>query len=123
MKRDMDLVRRILLDVESAPREMNLGDFKYGGKTDNEVGYHIDLLVYHGLLDADVKKDWGGDYILATVSGLTWDGCDYLDAIRDNTGWAKTKKAIKDTVGNTTMAIIKEVASAVAKNAIFAALG
>jgi hypothetical protein len=34
MKRDMDLVRRILLDVEAADREMGLGDFDYDGKTE-----------------------------------------------------------------------------------------
>lgn len=123
MKRDMDLVRRILLDVESAPREVSLGDFDYEGKAENEVGYHIELLVHHGLIDASVKKDWGGDYILATVNGLTWDGYDYLDAIRDTKVWTKTKKVIKETVGSTTMAIIKETASAIARQTILSSLG
>ena len=27
---------------------------------------------------------------------LTWEGCDYLDKIRDNSIWKKTKDALKE---------------------------
>ena len=61
----------------------------------------------------------GGGFVRA----LTWDGCDYLDAIRDDGVWAKTKKLVREAVGSTTMAVIKDAACMVATQAIRARLG
>ena len=58
-----------------------------------------------------------------TIEGLTWDGTDYLDAIRDGSVWAKTKKVVADAVGSTTMEVIKQTAVLVAVEMVKAKLG
>lgn len=61
--------------------------------------------------------------MLCSIEGLTWDGYDYLDAIRNEGIWEKTKKVIRDTVGSTTFALIKDVAVMIATQTIKARIG
>ena len=122
MKRDMDLVRRILLETEKAESSFNAEQLVCDAYSFDEICYHVELMQAHGLIDAMIRKDWGGSAVICRIEALTWDGCDYLDAIRDNGIWAKTKKAIKDTVGSTTISAIKEIAVMVAVQAVKAAI-
>lgn len=41
---------------------------------------------------------------------LTNEGHDYLESIRDEGIWSKTKKAVAETGGNATLEIIKDLA-------------
>lgn len=114
MRRDMDLVRSILLQVEAATGPVESGELDYGGHSQQEVYYHIDLMANRGLIDADLRRDWSGRVISATVSALTWDGQDYLDAMRDDRVWSRAKAAIAKGVGSTTFGVIKAVCVEVA---------
>lgn len=123
MKRDMDLVRSILMEVESADDEMEVADLigVPGGHSLPDIAYHVEMLAAHGLIDASVQRTKSG-LVGGIISGLTWDGCDYLDAIRDDSTWQRTKKVIKDSVGSTTLSVIKEAAQIVAVSLISKAL-
>ena len=91
MKRDMDLVRLILLEIESSEYD-EIEDFKIDG-------YDVSLVKYNGelLLQAGLINNFYEDSIGELIAGqLTWEGCDYLDKIRDNSIWKKTKDAIKE---------------------------
>ena len=123
MRRDMDLVRSILLQVEGAESDVPLSDLTCDKWSMAEVAYHVEMMQAHGLLDATIHRGSHGTVVLGEVSGLTWDGCDYLDAIRDDGVWAKTKKLVREAVGSTTMAVIKDAACMVATQAIRARLG
>lgn len=50
-------------------------------------------------------------------------GCDYLDAVRDDRVWSRTKKVAREAVGDTTLSTIKQAASMVAVQLIKANLG
>lgn len=123
MKRDMDLVRCVLLEVEQADGGVPLADLTCDRWSVVEVAYHVEMMQAHGLLDATLHRGNHGTVLLGEVHGLTWDGCDYLDAIRDDGVWAKTKKVVREAVGSTTMAVIREAACMVATQAIRARLG
>lgn len=124
MKRDMDLVRHILMTVESADAPLEIPDLTPRDRNYEEVAFHINLMRGRGLLDAsEALVVDGGAYPIGHVNALTWDGFDYLEAIRDNGVWAKTKQVVKEAVGSTTFAIIKQTAELVAMNAIKAQLG
>lgn len=114
MKRDMDLVRSILLQVESHDGACESGQLNFLDHTQDEVYYHIELMQQRGLIDASIKRDWNGGVIFATINGLTWDGQDYLDSMRDDRVWSRAKKAIKESVGSTTFDVIKKVCIQVA---------
>lgn len=105
----MDLVRSILLQVEPADGALDAGQLDFGGHTQAEVYYHIELMQQRGLIDAAIRRDWNGTVISAAVSGLTWDGQDYLDSMRDDRVWARAKRAIGESVGSTTFEVVKRV--------------
>lgn len=123
MKRDMDLVRQLLIATENAAGPFDAASLALGpdAPSAEEIVYHVRLLEAHGLVDAAVRRDITGGYS-CTVHGLTWDGCDYLDAVRDGRVWERTKRVVSETVGSTTMDVIKEAAKAVATGLIKAAL-
>lgn len=118
MRRDMDLVRYILLKTEEAEGQIGYEDLVTDCWSAQEVAYHVEIMYLAGLLDATAMKDMNGTAVRGYVNGLTWDGQDYLDAIRNDTVWAKTKRLVKEKVGSTTMDIIKLVAIEVTKQAL-----
>ncbi len=105
MRRDMDLVRFILREVEDAGGPVRARELVGDDRAFDEVLYHIELLHAHGLIDARVTRTKGATS--AVVLGLTWDGCDYLDAMRDDRVWERAKAAICEAVGSTTMGVVK----------------
>lgn len=122
MQRDLDLVRLILMRVEGADGPLALRDFASDAYTDAVVVYHLRLMQNRGLIDASFTAEWSGAVVRATVSGLTWEGADYLDAIRDDGLWRKTKEALKSS-GAVTFGAVKEIAVAVAVASAKAMLG
>jgi hypothetical protein len=56
MKRDLDLIRDILLDVENwnIPHPLTLGSLEYEGKTKQEIGYQLELLEDAGYIDVRI---------------------------------------------------------------------
>lgn len=59
MKRDMDLVRLILLEVEGADGPVNAGTIACDAYPLSTIAYHVELMQAHGLLDANITKAWG----------------------------------------------------------------
>lgn len=88
MKRDMDLIRAILLRVEE----------EYGGIS-------ITNLSIEGINYAD-----NGIYSFS-VGGLTWDGAEYLDKIRDDSLWEKTKTIARERGVPLVFDTVKEISS------------
>ena len=123
MKRDMDLVRQILIETEKAEGPLQGEHFADKEHGISQVAYHIEMMEHHGLLEANLRIDKFYNVYKCEIVALTWDGCDYLDAIRDQSIWAKTKQVVKEAVGSTTLDVIKETAKLVAIGAIKAQLG
>lgn len=112
MKRDMDLVRYILMEVEKADAPLPFEHFIATDRTMDCVAYHIMMMEHHGLVDTTTFLA-DNDYYHASIKALTWDGCDYLDAIRSDSVWKKTKELISSAAGSTTVGVIKQVAELV----------
>lgn len=72
MKRDLDLVRSILMYVENADDEVDADDMATERWPIETVAYHVRLMAHHGLLDVsqDVRDMNGG----ITIADITWDG-------------------------------------------------
>jgi hypothetical protein len=102
VKRDFDLIRRILSDVEKMAPGQPLSDIAYPEEYDRATIYaHVDLLIKAGLIEAKSIKTIGS-IVKFHIIGLTWAGHDFLDAARDNTIWKKAKESIlKPTVSIT----------------------
>ena len=112
MKRDMDLIRLLLLQIESSETRY-ADDLDTPGYSRQETGYHLELLISAGLINCDrVSWTFGGDFG-AAVNGLTWEGHDFVEAIRSESVWNRTKEFVKDKgldVGSLPIELLKSVA-------------
>ena len=110
MRRDMELVRAILLTVADSAGVVD-GNVLTDQQHDLQViGYHVEIMKEAGLVEATLQKEWGGFYIIVRVGPLTWEGNDYLDAVANDTVWKKVKTRIAQLSGNATFEITKSLA-------------
>lgn len=123
MRRDLDLVRDILIQVGEADGPVDYEDLG-GGRPLALVAYHCNLMAQHGLIDLGlVRRDSGGDYMVLQVNGLTWDGEDYLAAIADPGVWKKAKAEVAKVAKSVTFAALKTAAVLIVEQQIKLNLG
>jgi hypothetical protein len=117
MKRDMDLVRAILMDIENGARfDGSLYKVEIPGYSDEIIGYHVMLMSQAGLIMAqDASSLDGLDWI---PIGLTWDGHEFLDASRDDTRWAMAKDIVSKGAGTLSIEALKIALGTMMKQAI-----
>lgn len=119
MRRDMDLIRLLLLkfEEETGGRRKNLKNYKIesnldiDGYTADQVHYHINLMHEGGLIKADK--------VVASiiVHGLSIQGHDLVDSVRDEEIWRNTKDGAKK-VGGVSLRMIGELAEGFIKTQI-----
>lgn len=117
MKRDMDYIRELLLKIEESEDFLTKDNCMICNKKMPEVEYHLSLLKDAGYIDG-IFVDADNHLHEAVIKGLTWDGQDYLDTMRDDQVWIKAKKVVKNTLGSTTLDLIKEVCHELSKKAL-----
>ena len=135
MKRDMDLVREILRRTEDMPfwKRPHLAEFgaletcrdsngtldlaKYlglEGYTSEQISFHVKIMAQAGLLEAaeysanTELKEYAGDVAWVPIE-LTWWGCEFLEAVREESRWDKVKEVMAAAGG-----FVFELAKAVA---------
>ena len=99
MQRNMDLVRMILVRLESssggwAPRDLGIHSF-----SPEEIGYHAHIMMQEGLIegvDATTGHSSGPE---AAPTNLTWKGHEFLDLARDQDRWNRAKAIIAKVSG------------------------
>ena len=112
MKRNMDLVRLILLEIEKSDEE-EIQNMEIDGYSSEDIKYNAALLKEKNMIDT-YQTDIIGNYY---IGSLTWDGCDFLDKVRDNTFWHKTKEVITKKGLPMLVETIKSVATALITSA------
>jgi Hypothetical protein (DUF2513) len=118
VKRDMDLVRSILLSVEQAD-DSYLDSAQLAGESwDPEVvARHVGMMVDAGLLTGELTEFCGGGAD-AYVNGITWVGYDFLDSVRDDDVWRETRESIGKSVGTASFEVVKALATHLAMKAL-----
>ena len=144
MRRDMDLIRHLLLDIdgnEAINGRYVLTDREFGveGEDLAKVQYHLRLLLDANYLEGrdglsieqmDINPPKSaldipnaGDEGLfdmnnrILITRMTMAGHDYLETVRDNKVWDKTKKALNGGLG-VGLDTIKDVAKEIGKQVI-----
>jgi len=107
MKRDIDIVRAILLEVEKqgGGAEVETMSLPYPLE---EVLYNADIMRDAGLIDAVPLHGSDGSLKMLFIKRMTWDGHDFLDASRDETVWQKAKEKVLKPAGSWTFAVLAE---------------
>ena len=119
MKRDMDLVREILIAIERS-EDGNL-NFDALGYERQQVYLHIELMKEHGLVDAMIAQANDGpkhEILMCKIERLTWDGHDFLDKIRDESIWEQAKRKCFNEIGGLSIDFLKICLIDVAKKKI-----
>ena len=93
MKRDMDLARTILFQVEKSDDPMNWAKITADGYSELQISYHIKLLYQANLIDANDCSSMDG--LSWKAKSLTWSGHEFLDASRNEAFWNKAKSYLK----------------------------
>ena len=108
MTRDMELIRELLLRLEEAPTGF-AGLSSLEGRSDSEVGYNLHLLYQAGLVEGSVTTSMGDDGPRISAQRLTWEGHDFLEAIKTPSVWRKVRERLKPLDG-VAFAVIKALA-------------
>lgn len=109
MKRDMDLIRKILLELEKKESITSWTTITIDGYRDDQVNYHIGLLDEAGFIEAERYLD--GQYM---VRNLTWEGHEFLENAKNDTIWTKAKEFIKEKGGSVSLGIMTEILKKIA---------
>ena len=120
MKRNMDLVREILLQVEAtgAGKTIKLNIADYG---EEEIGLHVELMIGHGLIEGTTIPAGNGPahrILNYRIEKMTWEGHDFLDAARNDTIWEKAKKKCLAATGGLAFDALKACLVEFGKEAI-----
>ncbi|MCJ2165600.1 MULTISPECIES: DUF2513 domain-containing protein [unclassified Pseudodesulfovibrio] len=108
MKRNMDLVRSLLFELEEHPDGYSPDNIEVDGYSEEEVGYHFLLMVEAGLIEGEEISDLGSSSPSAMPIRLTWYGHDFLDASRDSKRWKKAQ-GIFAKLGGVTMDVAVKI--------------
>ncbi|MHB0988353.1 MAG: DUF2513 domain-containing protein [Bellilinea sp.] len=123
MKRDLDLIRKILIKIEDGQeflQTLQLEDFKFDGYSDDLVKYNLKRMNEARYLDGFFEQTAYGDLVVS-IQGLTSIGHDFLDAARDDARWIKAKSILSELKNfslDLARIVLTDLASAAAKAAI-----
>jgi hypothetical protein len=112
MKRDWNLIRKILLQVEEGESIGSWFDLSIEGYSEAALSEHVHLLADAGYVEAKYLTDMvtGGEW---KPIRLTWSGQDFLEASRNDTIWKKA--ALKEKGLGLSLDLLKTALIEVAK--------
>ena len=113
MKLDMDCVRDILLECEDLPLDCHT---PYSFQTsiarhgEDEVCYALAKLTEGNYINATVSRLPGGQYDFCGIYDMTFSGHQFLENVRDDKVWQKTKGVLKKA-GSSSFGLAMQVTS------------
>src|SRR5271157_2764899 len=116
LKRDMDLIRELLLKLESWPMER--GDvvpispdaLATEDHSPHEIEYHLTLLKEAGFVD--FPQEWEAGFYFRAI---TWRGHEFLDTVRNPEIWRETKSGVAK-IGGASAEFVWEIAKGYVKH-------
>jgi hypothetical protein len=134
MKRDMDLIRELMLKLEELPVgpgdnvhiQPDNGSLLVEGSSVVPVGeYSADEIEYHlSLIEKArfIEPTRHGPAVGIMFKGLSWSGHDFLDSVRSPDVWDRTKQAVS-TAGGFTVDLLVFAAKTYLENRIKGLVG
>lgn len=108
MKRDLDLAREILTEIEGQSYDPNRSfEVKIDGHSTEEVSYHVMLLDEAGYIEASSLPTTDGT--IWKAQRLTWEGHEFLEAAKDATRWSRAKAMMKEKGGGMAFEVLKQL--------------
>ncbi len=106
MKRDLDLARQLLLDIENRGTDCSVSVLRSGSnyQSEEQVRYHLRLLI-----DADLLKEIDRTSAGIPCVRLTHDGHELLELARSEPRWREAKHACQERLGGLSLTVIRGI--------------
>jgi hypothetical protein len=106
MKRDVDLIRQLLFDIERQGAECQLDALRNGAvqEIDDRVRYHVRLLIDAGLAKEIDRTTTGQPCVRLTNAGH-----EFLDLCRDESRWREAKWFVQEQSGGCSLTVLRAV--------------
>lgn len=109
MKRNWDIIRKILIKIEESPTEYSeIESNSIEGVDSETAAYHMRLMIESGLVIGSCRNSIAAPRCY--ISRLTWDGHEFLDKIKRDTIWNKVKEQSMQRGIELSMEVIKQAA-------------
>ncbi|MEA5620826.1 DUF2513 domain-containing protein [Cronbergia sp. UHCC 0137] len=118
MKRDMDLIRQILFQIESHESGYAPNNIIVDGYTNEQIGYHIFIMIEGGLVKGIDVSSTHSSSPQAIVRRLTFSGHEFIDAARSESVWKKAKNLLEaqgSSINTVTMGVLTQLLSSIIK--------
>lgn len=117
MRRNMDLVREILIEASKSDKEVRASDIaeKSSKYSLEEIIYNIRIMGEGNLINVYIDEREAG-VVDAYIMYITWSGNDFLDSISSNEIWEKIKNNFSDKIINIPFDILTSLAKLYLKN-------
>lgn len=115
MKRDMELIRELMLAIESQDGDFNYESIEALGYDEHQIDYHLELLIEEKLVGGEVHHLMGGSSPIIQVDKLSWSGHEFLDNARNESVWKDTMKQVKERGEGISLAVLTQLLIAATK--------
>jgi hypothetical protein len=117
MKRDVDLIRQLMFELEHQGPECSFDDLRNGAHHDHEsverTRYHLRLLI-----DAGLAKEFDRATAGQPCVRLTSAGHEFLDLCRGDERWRQAKWLVHEQTGGLSLTVLRAVLTKWAINGI-----
>jgi hypothetical protein len=109
MKRDMDLIRKVMLWIEEKDELPNVMNLEV---SEDVLKYHVLLLNVASLVfGCPAAQTMDGNIFVhvTTTPRLTWKGHEFIDRARDDSIWQAAKDKIKKAGGTVSFNVLARI--------------
>lgn len=113
MKRDLDLIRKLLIYFEEKPGLEVEESPAIDGYDQSTLQYHLRLMYEAGLITCEIARSsiTPERIIRVCASDLTWEGHEFLMKVQSETTWQCVKETVTARGGAMAFAVVNELAT------------
>lgn len=116
MRRDMDLIRKLIFYVEDVGPVRAVRDVYIEGYTPEQIGYHCYLIVDAGYAKGAQVGGLGSRLPESLIFHLTSAGHDFADNARSDTVWNSAKKKLSDAATSVSLSTLSGMLEKISQN-------
>jgi hypothetical protein len=106
MKCDMNLIRQIAFQIESATGPISSQQISIGDFSPQEIAHHCEMMNDRGLIVAHSTKTMRDPHPMFCISRLSPLGHDFVNAARNDTVWNKVVRTVKNRLGDLSIQLL-----------------
>lgn len=115
MKRDFDLIRKLLIFFEERETTEHIDTPPIQGYDEPCIKYHLVLLHDAGFLRCEPVKSSTSDRVIYVIPfELTWEGHEFLAKVKSDNVWRQVRDVIESKGGTLAFSVINTLATKLA---------